>query len=448
MEKKRFSLHFPLYKILLAITLLYFIIFGFFMAYTSGQPDQNVHNHYSLHFSKTWRIPEEVDDYSAYIFTGQPYLYYWINGFVIKIFQFLFLNNPPVRPVILLRLFSVFLSTFTVFFAYKLASKVTNNPYFGVLCAFFLSNTLMFVYVSGGINYDNLMNLAAMASLFHLVSLFKNEDFVKNTALIGTWVVIGSLSKEQFLLLALIIFLTWVYYVIKENKRIKLNFTKKNLVFVLLLFVFLILFFNLYGTNIILYSRITPMCTNIKPKEKCIGYESRWEHYEPYNWHAIWFFRDNLPNFIEYAFQFWLYKMVQSIWGILSHNSFIPQFSVALHSLLVLWGFICFIRYWHPTDKIPMLLIVILLSYGFYFLIMNYFNDINFQFQHFAVSGRYFSPLYGIILTLMIYYFTKIKAVFLKRLTFALSILLYFTGGLWMYISRYAEVFIHWRLYG
>ena len=437
-----------LQKILLGLTLVYFIIFGVFMAFTAGQPDQNVHTHYVQSFSQTWGIPKEVDDYSAYIFTGQPYMYYWLVGLVSKFYQWVFPHNPPLRPLIMVRLFSVLLSTITVFYAYKLTSKVTGNKYAGVLGAFFLSNTLMFVFVSGGINYDNLMNLASMAALYYLVSLYKGEDFVKNTALTGTWVVIGSLAKVQFLLLTTIIFLAWLFYSLKNYKRLKLDFNLRNIILILVFIVFLFLFVNLYGTNLIQYSSVTPKCIDIKPKEKCRGYEFRMVYYEPYNWNAIWFFRDKLPNFIEYAFQFWLYKMVQSIWGVLSHNAFVPLFSVALHSLLVSWSFICLIRYWKPSDKIPMLLLFILLSYGVYILLMNYKTDVNFQFQHFAVSGRYLSPVYGVLFTLMIYYFLKIRSVFLKRLTLALSIMLYFSGGLWMYISRYAEVFSHWRIYG
>jgi hypothetical protein len=335
----------------------------------------------------------------------------------------------------------------TVYFAYKLGSKVTDNPYAGVLTAFFLANTLMFAFVSGGISYDNLMNLAGTASLFYLVNVLKGENFIRNTALTGIWVVIGSLAKEQFLLLALIIFLAWLYYVISKNKQIKLKLSRFDWALIVIFVVFLALFVGLYGKNLLRYSKITPDCYQIKPLEECGSFEQRLDYYEPYNFRAKWFFRDNLPNFIEYAFSFWLYKMAQSIWGILSQNTFVPMFSVALHSLLALWGFICFIRYWKLKDKMGTLLIYVVISYGIFILLMNYRSDVNFSFQHYAVSGRYFSPIYGAILTFLIYYFLKIRSLFLKRLTLALSIMLYFTGGFWMYISRYAEVFVHWRIY-
>jgi hypothetical protein len=438
----------PLYKILLGLTLIYYLVFGVFMAYTDGQPDQSVHTHFSQRFSETWGIPEEGDQFRSFIFTGQPYLYYWLNGLVSKFFQWIFPHNPPIRTIILWRLFSVFLSVFTVYFTYKFAAKVTNNRYAGVLAAFFLSNTLMFVFVSGGINYDNLMNLASMASLFYLVNIYKGENFLKNTALTGIWVVIGSLAKEQFLLLALIIFIAWLYYVLNNLKSIRPDFSKVNIVFILIFIGFLVLFISLFGMNIIRYSRVTPICGQIKPSEQCGAFSQRWAYYEPYDLRALWFFRDSIPNFIEYAFSFWLYKMAQSIWGILSHNTFVPMFSVALHSVMALWGFACLIRYWKPKHEIASMLIFILSSYVIYVLLMIYRTDVNFSFQHYGVTGRYLSPIYGVLITLMLYYFLKIRPIFLKRLTLTLSIMLYFTGGFWIYISRYAEVFSHWRIYG
>ena len=133
------------YKVLLAFTLLYFIAFGLLMVHTSGQPDQGPHAYFSRKFSETWRIPED-DPNIQYLIKGQPYLYYWINGAVYKILRFL-LPSVNIVPGLLWRLISLFYATLTVFFTYQLGKKVTGNPYYGILAAFFLSNTLMFVFV-------------------------------------------------------------------------------------------------------------------------------------------------------------------------------------------------------------------------------------------------------------------------------------------------------------
>ncbi|HBH11612.1 MAG TPA: hypothetical protein DDX29_00590 [Clostridiales bacterium] len=446
--KKRMKIQkFEIHKILLILVVIYFLIFGYFMAYTVGQPDQTPHNYYSSLFSETWGVPEDDMDVGNYLVTGRPYLYYWLNGAIAKVYKAIFPVNPPIRTPIIWRLFSVILSTFTVYYTYKLARKVTNNPFAGVLAAFFLANTLMFVFVSGGIGYDNLMNLAAVAAIYHLVSVYKGDNFVEQSLLTGIWVIIGSITKLQYLLLTLIIFSAWLFFAIKNIKIIKLTFSKKNIILGVVFIGFLGLFLGLYGVNFIRYSKITPSCTQIKPQESCRGFSNRLEYHEPFSLDVFWFQRDNTTNIFQYVFQYWLYKMVESTWGILSHKTFVPLFSIGLHSVLALWAVGSQIRYWKPEDKTGTLLIFIMAAYSSYILFMNYRNEVNFSFQHYAVSGRYFSPIYGVFITLMVHYFLKIRSVLIKKLAFSLAIMIYFNGGLWMYISRYAEVFIHWRLY-
>jgi len=415
------------------------------MAHTAGQPDQAAHNYYSQKYSETWGIPEENPNI-RYTFIGQPYLYYWLNGAIYKVYNSLF-PTGKLRPVLMWRLMSVFYSTLTVFFTYKLTSKVTGNPYAGVLASFLLSNTLMFVFVSGGISNDNLMNLAATAAIYHLVNIYKREDFIWQTALTGIWVIIGSLAKEQFLLLTLIIFLAWLFFVIRNCRKINLEFKRKNIFIILIFIGSLVLFLGLYGTNLLRYSRTTPACAQIKPVGSCRTYGYRYDFYEPINLQWMWFVRDDLTNPIKYGITYWGFKMIESIWGILSETSFIPMLSVSLHSVLILWALFYHFFYWQPKDTNATLLFVILLSYGVYVFLWNYKTEVEFNFQHYGVTGRYLLPILGTLLTLITHSFMKIKSLLLKRITIALVVILYFAGGFGMYISRYAEIFSHWRIY-
>lgn len=269
----------PPHKILICFTIVYFIIFGLLMVNISGQPDQGSHFYFSQKFSQTWGIPEEEPG-NAYIMTGQPYLYYWINGAVYKIYK-IFFPAGQIRPALIWRIISVFYSAWTVFYTYKLASKITGNPYAGILSAFFLSNTLMFVFVSGGISYDNLMNLAAVAAIYHLVRIYHKEDYVKHTVLTGIWVIIGSLAKDQHLLLTLIIFIAWLIFSIRNLRKTHLDFNKKNIILIFIFIVFLALFLNLYGKNLLVYNRITPSCRQIKKSDICLTFDYRYDYYEP-----------------------------------------------------------------------------------------------------------------------------------------------------------------------
>jgi len=432
-------------KLLLVLTLLYFIIFGIFMAHTAGQPDQAPHRYYSLRYSETWGIPEE-DFNKPYVISGQPYLAYWLNGAVNKVFRMLF-PASQLRSDLLWRLVSVILSTFTVFYLYKLGKKATGNPYAGVLAAFFLSNTLMFVFMSGGISYDNLMNLASMAAIYHLVCLYKKEDFLRHTSQIGIWVVVGALSKEQFLLMTLIIFLAWLYFLVRNFRNLKLEVNPSNIALSVVMLAALGLFIGLYGVNLIRYGMPTPACYQVKGIGNCGAFSYRSEFYSQFSLPGLWYRRDTFQNPINYAFEFWIPLIIRSTWGIFSHNTFMPKLSTALHSVLLLWTFTCLARYWKNKDDVANILIYIIVTFVGFMFFYNYKQDVEYDFRHYAVAGRYLFPSIGALLTLMIYYFSKLRSLFLKRLTIIIATLIYFGGGLWMFLSRYSEVFIHWRIF-
>ncbi len=101
----------PLHQWLLIITIIYFIVFGIFMVHTDGQPDQVAHNYFSEKYSETWGIPDD-DPNTFRLITGQPYLYYWINGAVYKVFYSIF-PSSNLRPIMMWRYLSVLYSVFT-----------------------------------------------------------------------------------------------------------------------------------------------------------------------------------------------------------------------------------------------------------------------------------------------------------------------------------------------
>jgi len=434
-----------IHKVLMVLSMIYFIAFGLMMVHTSGQPDQAPHTYFSRQFSQTWGIPEENPNLQ-YTITGQPYLYYWLNGAAYKIYRLLF-PAGELYPALLWRLMSLFYSSLTVFFTYKLAKSITGNPYTGVISAFFLSNTLMFAFVSGGISYDNLIGLATAAAVYHLISLYKGKEFIRQTSLIGIWVIIGALAKDQFLLLTLIIFIAWLFYVIRHFRQIQLKLSKLNFILIIAFTGFLILFIELYGVNFIRYGQITPVCSQIKSLEVCRTYTYRFEYYEPFNLQWMWFVRDSLIDPIRYAGSFCIFRMIESIWGILSHNSFIPTLSISLHAAMIFWAFTCLIYYRQPRDSKTILLAMIILCYGTYVFLWNYKREVEYDFQHFVVTGRYLLPILSIFLVMMTHIFFNIKHVFLRKITIASALILYFSGGLGIYLNRYAEVFAHWRLY-
>ncbi len=273
----------------------------------------------------------------------------------------------------------------------------------------------MFVFMSGGLSYDILMNLASIAAIYHLVNIYMGKDFVKQTALTGIWVVVGALSKKQFLLMTLIIFLVWLFYVIRNWKQLTLKFDWKSITLSVIFIGFLALFLGLYGVNLIRYSNITPTCAQIMDSSVCRTYEYRYDYYYPATLQWMWFVRDTLTDPIKYALTYWIYKMLESIWGILSHYSFTPIFSVSLHGILLIWAI--FLHFYHRRvkDKISTLLFIILLSYCGYVFLWNYKTEVEFSFQHYGVTGRYLLPIIGVLLTLMTSSFLKIQVLLIEE---------------------------------
>jgi hypothetical protein len=439
--------HIPLYKILLVATMIYFIGFSVWMVYTSGQPDQAAHTYFSNRYAEVWGIPGE-DLQSSYVITGQPYLYYWINGAVLKILRLFDPDRVKINSILIWRLMSVLYSTITVYFLYRIVTKVTEHPYGGVLGAFMLSNTLMFTFISGGISYDNLMNLTSMAAIYHLVSLFKGEDFIRHTGLLGTWLCLGTLSKQQGLLIAALLFIVWLYFIMSNLKSLSFNFKKIHILIACIFLIGLGLFIGLYGVNLVKYQRLNPECEQIKLANVCTRFTEREQYYSPMSIRWLWYSRNEyFYNPFQYSLNFWFIQMQQSIWGIMSHKSFIPMLSVSLHGLLMLFGILCMVRFWKKGEQLQLVLLLVLISYVLFIFLMSYKREIEYNFRHFGIQGRYLFPIIGVLYTLMIDYFLKIKEGFLKRLTLALTIILYFAGGLGMYLFRYSEVFIHWRIF-
>jgi len=121
--------------------------------------------------------------------------------------------------------------------------------------------------------------------------------------------------------------------------------------------------------------------------------------------------------------------------------------AVSLHGALIIWGLFNLARYWKKTNHLQNLLIFILVCYLIYVFQLNYSYELRYNFKHFAIQGRYLLPVIGPLYALLIDAFLRMRSITLKRLTIALSVILYFAGGLGVFIFRYAEVFAHWRIY-
>ena len=139
--------------IFLALLLIFVGISAFIARKLNGGiiPDEGVHLNLSIHYSTSWGIPSDTSETYRLGYVGhRPFLYYWINGRVINVLG-LFLDSPSTYKIwVVLRLVNVFYAGLTVIFGYLLAREIIQNKWWQLLPVFLLTNTLMFVFLSGG----------------------------------------------------------------------------------------------------------------------------------------------------------------------------------------------------------------------------------------------------------------------------------------------------------
>jgi len=112
-------------------------------------PDEAGHLLFSKHFSKTLDIPIDTQEtaYWGWYVKQNHFLYYWINGRLINIFSFFHPQYSEFQILIFLRFVNVIYATSTVIFSYFISKEVIKDNILQILPPFFLSQTLMFVFL-------------------------------------------------------------------------------------------------------------------------------------------------------------------------------------------------------------------------------------------------------------------------------------------------------------
>jgi hypothetical protein len=313
--------------------------------------------------------------------------------------------------ILFLRMINVLMGVLSLFIIYKLAKYVMAKDFTANLVVFLIANTLMFVFISGSISYDNLFILISLFSVWTLLKLIKKPALLE-LLLLTAALLTGLLIKKNFIVVAAIIIFVLLVQLIKDNRAItflrKLNFSllKSKPVFIVLSLAIVslfVLFAQRYVTNVISYGNFEPACTEVLSPEQC-------------RQNGVFARNEVLDNMqrppatkagYEYVFD-WSLLMTERVFGVFAHTSFAPySFILVLIQTSLIAGVIAAIRSFSFRNKKINLILLISLAYMLVLIIENYMRYERYGSFTFAVQGRYAFPFIMLLLIPAVYYAQK-----------------------------------------
>jgi len=443
--------------ITLFVMLVVFTAYAGFMALNLQKgiiPDEPAHFIFSKYFATTFGIPPDTyETYSwGWYIEGHPFLYYWINGRIINLISIITPDISDTGLLISLRVVSVFFGILTIVFCFLLSKEVTQHQWWQLLPVFLLTNTLMFVFISAGVHYDNLANLFSMVALYFLVRVLKCHNFLTNSFAWMITIAIATLVKYPILPLALAMFITWLIFLLTHRKDIfpiKV-IPLKTLALSLMLVPLIIGNFAIYGINLIKYQSITPPCREILLKYQCeiSKYEQRHRELALDSKLTIAeSISEGYPTPLRYTFIDWVYHILLRTFGLSGHKAYFPYHLIPYYQLLfylvVILGLLNLFL-WRSFSFIEINLLGIAAFYTLVLFFNNYNSELVYGFRQVAVQGRYLFPVVGIIVILFTKIIKQTPIRFLQGVTLTITIGLIFWGGPLTLLLKFNTVFFGW----
>jgi len=439
---------------LFSILLIVFFTYSVFLALNLNQgiiPDEVAHFNFSRHYASTWGIPQDTPEtyIHGWYIEQNPFLYYWLNGRALNLLNLILPSASDWQMLTFLRLLNSVYALGTVIFCYLLSKEIIKNKWWQLLPVFLLTNTLMFVFLSGGVNYDNLANLFCMAGLFYLTRLLNGSDFLLNTLGWMISICLGTLVKYPILPLALAMGIVWLVFTIKNRKALfplKIQ-GPKVIGLTLFLAVLAVINLSIYGVNLVRYQSITPACTDLLNADQCelSPFEKRYDELAlDHKLTITESIQQGYPNPLEYVFDSWIPNMMYRIFGILAHRSYFPSHIIIFFRLLLLWFVLLAVRYVRKPSFLTFSLTGIFLFYALILLYMNYNSELVYGFKQIAFQGRYLFPVIGIAYVLTGRLLECVPNRILRTLTLAATLTLFFAGGPIKFILHHNTIFQGW----
>jgi hypothetical protein len=428
-----------------------FTVFIAFNLHRDIVPDEPFHFEVAKNFSTTWGIPdpEPVTRSMGTYIRQNPYLAYWLYGRALNLFNRLMPDASSWQQLVFLRLFNTIFSVGTVIFIYLLSKELIKNKWWQLLPVFAITNTLMFVLLSGGVNYDNPANLLCAAGIFYLLRVLKKKSFFLNSIGWMICIALGTWIKETILPLALVMAIIWVIFIIKNQYGISFSPEKnfKTISLIMILFIVIAANFSIYGINLIRYQSVTPSCRDHYSEDFCSNTplaKRRADLALPEKPNMVQAFRQGYPEPIRYGFDIWIRAMLMKIFGIMGGQRSYYPINITYFHILFFWMIALAIRYYRKSTFNIFSLAAILGFYSITLFIKNYDTDLAYGFIQVAHQGRYIFPVIGIIYGLFSYGLYKVPNQWIRFGTIIATLFLFIYSGPIRFILYYQTIFSDW----
>jgi len=448
--------------LILGLMIIIFLFYAVFIAFTLKPgiiPDEERTFAVSKHFSTTPGIPPDVSETLALnaIIKQNPNLYYWINGRIINLVNLFYPTASDWQLLISLRLVNVLYCLGTIIFCYLFSKELISHKWWQLLPVFLLTNTIMFVFLAGGVNDDNLVHLAGIAALYFMMRIFNHHNFMINSTAMLICLAASTLIKHRVFPFVFAVGMAWIIYIIRNYKTIApLKLRGWKTIILGIIFLSLIIGnLSIYGYNLVVYRSFLPACKKILTKEQCdlrlVYYETLGPEYtqafklgEDYRLTISESIDLGYPGPLRYIFNYYIPNLFSRLFGICATPSYYSVPMTFAHVFLLYWFILITAVYWRDLDIKLISLLGILL---FYFLILTitiYREELLRRFNLHLIQGRYIFLVINIAFVFAAKVIQEIPWKMIRIPTLILMLLLYFFSGPFSFILKFNTVFSDW----
>lgn len=400
----------------------------------SGNNKHTYHPEFRIDYSDDYYGPQELEisalpaDSKRELVKNEatlnPPLYYLLAAGVYKIFSF----GDIFTRVFAIRIMTLLFFVAGVYISYLIGQLVfNNNKLLTILLPVIVSFKPMLVFASSGVVPDALTNLLFWLIIYFSLKIIKIEKADRRTLLLAfVTLVLGVLTRQQFLIASLFIAVGLLYLVIIKPR----DYLKKN-ISAIVSFASIIFLINQFGTRlpIVGFFRLPEglfFTFKSLPRQDFIGY-------------TVWTFRHTLSEVLPW---YWgVYKWLSLtlppiIYQVINRIVLLALLGLVMRMFVVLKQ-----KKLEKEDFCILMMILFSIIYFGIFLVWDYSFYKIYGFS-FGIQGRYFFPMVVGHLSILIFglwflFKTIIKNYVRYLILFLVLIMIFFHNFSLFYVSSF-----------